>query len=306
LVVRALDIEHERSASTLRRRVEVDRSRCGESHDEVSRVFTINGILRPEIAMRPGERQFWRIVNAAPDRYIDIELTHHRLEVIALDGHPIGYDDPDHPTRQVDHMLLPPAGRVEAIVTAEDAEGRAALRSRCVDTGADGDPNPGMILADVSLSHTAPPPPAEASGLASDTRTAYRHVDLRRQQQEPPAFTVAFSEDAHGFYINGQKFAADAPPMTRARVGTFAHWRITNNTRELHPFHIHQVHFLSYLENDRPLPDPQWLDTVNVPVGGSADVIMDFTDPIIRGMSVFHCHLLNHEDKGMMAKILFE
>ncbi len=57
-----------------------------------------------------------------------------------------------------------------------------------------------------------------------------------------------------------------------------------------------------------PVPDPPevWLDTVNVPHGGSVDVIMDFTDPVIRGMSVFHCHLLNHEDKGMMAKILFE
>ena len=38
----------------------------------------------------------------------------------------------------------------------------------------------------------------------------------------------------------------------------------------------------------------------------SLDLIMDFTDPIIRGVSVFHCHLLSHEDKGMMAKILFE
>ena len=48
------------------------------------------------------------------------------------------------------------------------------------------------------------------------------------------------------------------------------------------------------------------LDTVNVPVGGSVDVVMDFTNPIIKGLSVFHCHLLNHEDKGMMAKILFQ
>jgi len=43
-----------------------------------------------------------------------------------------------------------------------------------------------------------------------------------------------------------------------------------------------------------------------VPYGGTVDVVMDFTDPVIRGMSVFHCHLLNHADKGMMAKILFE
>jgi suppressor of ftsI len=51
--------------------------------------------------------------------------------------------------------------------------------------------------------------------------------------------------------------------------------------------------------------NPVWVDTVNVTYGGSIDLVMDFTDPIIRGMSLFHCHLLNHEDKGMMAKILF-
>jgi FtsP/CotA-like multicopper oxidase with cupredoxin domain len=93
--------------------------------------------------------------------------------------------------------------------------------------------------------------------------------------------------------------------MTSVRVGTYQHWRILNRTAELHPFHIHQVHFLAYAENGVPLAHPAWLDTVNVPFGGSVDVILDFTDPIIKGMAVFHCHLLNHEDKGMMAKILF-
>jgi suppressor of ftsI len=117
---------------------------------------------------------------------------------------------------------------------------------------------------------------------------------------------VTFTEDKHSFYINGDKFALDAGPMVRAKVGTYQHWKIVNATKELHPMHIHQVHFLAYAENDRPIADPLWLDTVNVPYGGSVDVIMDFTDPVIKGMSVFHCHLLNHEDKGMMAKILFE
>ena len=306
LVVRAMDIEHDPEARARRARVEVERSRCGESHDEVDRVFTVNGVLRPEIAMRPGERQFWRIVNAAPDRYIDVELPHHRLEVVAYDGMPIAYHDPDRRTRQVNHVLLAPAGRVEAIVTAQDVEGRSALRTRCVDTGPEGDPNPGMILADVSFSRAAPQAPLERPGAGTAMHTAHSQVDLHEREQEPPAFTVVFSEDANGFYINGERFAADGPPMTRARVGMYAHWRIVNNSRELHPFHIHQVHFLTYRENDRQIPDPQWLDTVNVPVGGSVDVIMDFTDPVIRGMSVFHCHLLNHEDKGMMAKILFE
>src|SRR5206468_6224340 len=62
LVIRAADLEHDPHASAARRRVQVDRSPCGESHDAVDRVFTVNGVLRPQIAMRPGERQFWRIV----------------------------------------------------------------------------------------------------------------------------------------------------------------------------------------------------------------------------------------------------
>jgi FtsP/CotA-like multicopper oxidase with cupredoxin domain len=74
----------------------------------------------------------------------------------------------------------------------------------------------------------------------------------------------------------------------------------------MHPFHIHQLHFLAYAQNGRPLPDSVWQDTFNIPADATVDLVMDFTDPIIRGMSVFHCHILNHEDKGMMAKVLFK
>jgi suppressor of ftsI len=129
---------------------------------------------------------------------------------------------------------------------------------------------------------------------------------LRRLQRAEPEYTVVFTEDKHGFYINNKKFAMDAAPMLTVKTGSFQHWRVVNQTKELHPFHIHQVHFLAYAENGKAVANPDWLDTVNVPYGGSADLIMDFTDPVIRGMSVFHCHLLKHEDKGMMAKILFK
>jgi suppressor of ftsI len=305
LVIRAADIEHDPHASAARARVEVDRSPCGESHDEVDRVFTVNGVLRPEIAMEPGERQFWRVVNAAPDRYVDLDLPHQRLEVVAYDGLPIGYHDPAHPSRVVDHVLIPPAGRVEAIVTAPQGGGRSVFRTRCVDTGRDGDPNPAMILADIAATKTAAPPAAPAA-IPARPSPASAPLDLQPIEREPPVFTVVFSEDKNGFYINGLKFAPDAAPMVRAKVGTYQHWRIVNDSREIHPLHIHQAHFLAFRDNDRAIADPRWLDTVNVSVGGSVDVIMDFTDPVIRGMSVFHCHLLNHEDKGMMAKILFE
>jgi FtsP/CotA-like multicopper oxidase with cupredoxin domain len=96
------------------------------------------------------------------------------------------------------------------------------------------------------------------------------------------------------------------PPMVTVSTGAYRHWRVVNATKELHPFHIHQVHFLFYSQNNDRVASPEWLDTVNVPVNGSVDLMMDFTDPIIRGVSLFHCHLLSHEDKGMMAKILFK
>jgi FtsP/CotA-like multicopper oxidase with cupredoxin domain len=119
-------------------------------------------------------------------------------------------------------------------------------------------------------------------------------------------FVVDFTEDKNGFYINGRKFSPSDPPMTTVTIGALHHWQVKNDTHEVHPFHIHQVHFLIYAQNGVRLDRPEWLDTVNVPVEGNVDLVMDFTDPIIRGVSLFHCHLLSHEDKGMMAKILFK
>jgi FtsP/CotA-like multicopper oxidase with cupredoxin domain len=204
--------------------------------------------------------------------------------------------------------LLAPAGRLEAIVTGPPTGSHRALRTLCVDTGPDGDPNPGMVLADLVQRSSDRPgsnSPLKQVRAVDDRLPVYKLLDLERLKKTTPDFTVTFTEDKDGFYINGRKFAPDASPMTSVRVGTYQHWRIVNETAELHPFHIHQVHFLAYAENGLPLSHPAWLDTVNVPYRGTLDVILDFTDPVIEGMSVFHCHLLNHEDKGMMAKILF-
>jgi FtsP/CotA-like multicopper oxidase with cupredoxin domain len=303
LVVRGESIEHARDAAALLRRVEAQATSCGNEPDETDRIFTVNAAVRPKIGINPGERQFWRIVNASADRYVDLQLEGQTFEIVAMDGMPIAHHDPNHRTRIAEHVLLPPAGRLEAIVTGPAAGVPRRLISRCVDTGPDGDPNPEMVLADTAPQSAAdsPPKPSESS-LKPDLKT----LDLAAEKQAPPRFIATFTEDKNGFYINGEKFTPDAAPMVRAKVGAYQHWKIVNATRELHPMHIHQVHFLAYAENGRPIADPLWLDTVNVPYGGSVDVIMDFTDPVIKGMSVFHCHLLNHEDKGMMAKILFE
>ena len=134
----------------------------------------MNGALRPQIEIAPDERQFWRIVNASADRYLDLQLDGQTLEIVALDGMPLAYHDPKIPTSTTNHLLLAPAGRLEAIVTGPPAGTHSALRTLCVDTGPDGDPNPEMVLADV-----VPP----TSDRASSNRAARAGARCR----PPPA-----------------------------------------------------------------------------------------------------------------------
>ncbi len=310
IILRDHDIEHSDAASREQvvRRVEIPSSNCGTATEHsLERVLTANGEIRPRIPIDRGERQFWRIVNASPDRYADLQLSGEQLEIVALDGMPLSYHSQHRATRKVDHVLVPPAGRVEMIVVGPSSGAGATLSTRCVDTGADGDPNPAMVIADVGPAHTDSPTRTIPSTTGPAVYKELSRQEIQKLEVSKPDFTVTFTEDKSGFYINGRKFSMDDQPMLRVRVGSIQHWRIVNSTKEIHPFHIHQIHFLAYAENGVESDSPEWLDTVNVPYGnGSVDLIMDFTDPLIRGMSVFHCHLLSHEDKGMMAKILFE
>jgi suppressor of ftsI len=303
LVIRGRSTKNDPHSADLRQQVTLSSSDCGSEAEVPDEIFTVNGGVRPQIQIAPGERQFWRLVNASADRYLDLQLEGQTFEIVAMDGVPISQHDPGHRTRTADHVLLPPAGRMEAIVIGPTTGTSSHLVSRCVDTGPAGDPNPAMILADIAAQ---PAEKVTSRASRSSLKPVPKALDLTVEEKSPPQFVVTFTEDKDGFYINGEKFTADAAPMARVKIGTFQHWRIINATGELHPMHIHQVHFLAFAENNKPINDPVWLDTVNVPYGGTVDLVMDFTNPVIKGMSVFHCHLLNHEDKGMMAKILFE
>jgi FtsP/CotA-like multicopper oxidase with cupredoxin domain len=309
LILRDQDIEHASDTvrSQILQQVGASSAPCGPQTDHwPERVFTLNGAIRPVILINPGERQFWRIVNASPDRYADLQLDGQQLKIVAFDGMPLSYHDPSRGPFRTDHVLIAPAGRVEAIVTGPAAGAKTTLSTRCVDTGRDGDSNPAMVIADVASdsrlhesAHKVPTTTGEP---------VYRDFSARRLdkvESKGPDFTVVFTEDKNGFYVNGEKFSMQSGPMLTVRIGSLQHWRVVNASRELHPFHIHQIHFLTYKVDGVRVDSPVWLDTVNVPYGGTVDLVMDFTDPIIRGMSVFHCHLLSHEDKGMMAKILF-
>ena len=103
--------------------------------------------------------------------------------------------------------------------------------------------------------------------------------------------------------------SSDTPNIV-AEQGTVEDWIIENRTNELHDFHIHQLHFLLMDYNGRPVNEDFLRDTVNVPYFNghtlsypSVRLRMDFRDPNTVGMFVYHCHVLEHEDKGMMGSI---
>jgi FtsP/CotA-like multicopper oxidase with cupredoxin domain len=115
---------------------------------------------------------------------------------------------------------------------------------------------------------------------------------------------VTFSEDPVTglFFINHNTFDPKRVDV-KVPLGSTEEWTIRNSSEELHVFHLHQVRFQVLSVNGRPVPFSGLVDTVNVPIHGELRIRVAFTDPIIVGRFMFHCHILEHEDKGMMSQI---
>src|SRR5205807_8737805 len=143
--------------------------------------------------------------------YADLELDAASFDVVALDGMPLAYHDPSIHNRSMSHVLVPPAGRVEAIVTGPPADSHAALRTRCFDSGPDGDSNPAMILADIVSAQPSNLKTRNAPG--APVYVTFPSKTLKRVEASEPQFVVNFTEDKQGFYINGQTFEMNAGPM---------------------------------------------------------------------------------------------
>jgi len=87
-------------------RVEASNDGCGSEPEAFGRLLTVNGALRPAIAIQPGEKQFWRVVNASPDLYVDLQLSGETMEIIALDGMPLAFHNPGRRAEIRAHVLL--------------------------------------------------------------------------------------------------------------------------------------------------------------------------------------------------------
>ena len=251
-------------------------------------VRTVNGLLDPTITLRPGETQLWRIGNVGADLYYLLTLGGHRFFEVARDGHRL--------TRLVPkrQLLLEPGAREEVLVQAA-GPGTYQLRTAGFDTGPQGNRYPGAVLATVRVDGAAVPPFALPKRLLPVADLRHQITDRR---------TIVFSESADGdtFFVDGRTFDPNRTD-TRVTLGAIEEWTIRNESGELHDFHIHQTHFQVTEVNRVRQRFDGYQDIVNVPVHGEVKVIIPFTDPTMVGRFVYHCHLLSHEDRGMMATI---
>ncbi|WP_222183776.1 multicopper oxidase family protein [Geminicoccus harenae] len=275
--------------------------------DGDARAKSLNGLANPPIRTRPGEFQVWQLGNLGADAFFDMQLDGHQVWLLERDGNLLA-----KPVR-IDHVFLPPGARATIVVEAGKA-GRYAFRHRNVDTGPAGDPNPAVQLGTFIVEGE----PRHARRFLKRLNDGPARPDLI----QPNAAEIAelkvdrtryvdFSESADGnsFFIN-KKMYADDRIDTLTRVGQVERWIVRNFTQEYHVFHLHQTAFLVRRFSGDPdeTPGGGLRDVINIPYAkngkpGIAEIIIPFTNPIIAGDFVYHCHLVQHEDAGMMANI---
>ena len=280
------------------------------------------------IQMRPGERQLWRVLNASAITYLNLAVLINRvpqsLELVAMDGVPMTHNDPSgESTDPQTHLGVPPGARVEFIVTAPPEGQSGLLVTRTVDTGPGGENDPNRALASIVVSPAAPEPrsklqsspeplaPPHEAWLGSVAPVRVRHLYFSEKLADPndPTSAVEFYLTVAGQEPKMFDMGSNIPDIV-AQQGTVEDWIIENHSNELHAFHIHQLHFLLLDYNERPIDENFLRDTINVPYFNghtlsypSVRLRMDFRDPNTVGNFVYHCHLLEHEDKGMMGSI---
>jgi FtsP/CotA-like multicopper oxidase with cupredoxin domain len=283
------------------------------------------------IAMKPGEQQLWRVVNASAITYLDLQIliggAPQPMGLVSLDGVPV--NEGGMAANRIlweSHVLMPPAGRIDFVYKAPAAGSQATLITRSVDTGPAGENDPTRPLATIISKAGALEPrstlPASPAPLAPLTAVWLGNVKPVHERklyfsEKPSDPNNPNSPTVFMVTVDGQEPMPYDPksPMPNITVqqGDVEDWVIENRSRELHAFHIHQIHFLMVGFDGVPVDEPFLRDTVNVPYWDGASPVypsvklrMDFRDPNTVGTFVYHCHLLEPEDGGMMGTIRVE
>ncbi|EAR25244.1 laccase [marine actinobacterium PHSC20C1] len=261
----------------------------------------VNGQLTPDLVALPGERERWRIINASVSRYLRLRLDGQQLTLLGIDSG--RFESP----QEIDEIVLAPGNRADLLVTS--SLGTSTLRALSYDRGS----ADGMMMGggnfrsgeEVALATFSVAGDAVVAQSAIPSQPAQRDLRIapttaKRELVFAMGMGGGMGAGMMSPTINGRQFDAERIDTT-VQFDSVEEWLLTNTSTLDHPLHLH-VWPMQIIEQDgQPVDSIMWQDVVNVPARSTTRVRIAFED--FGGKTVYHCHILDHEDNGMMGII---
>ena len=275
-----------------------------EMMGRVGDLILTSGQINPQITVTQGGLLRLRLLNASPSRFYQLLLEDHPFFLIATDGGAISTPI------ELNDLILAPGERAEVLVRGNQTPGQYRLLNRPFNP-AQGMMGHGMMGRGGMMG--GPPDRSRTETVATLTYNGItEEIPLPNQllpiESLPEPQTLRQFTLNHGmgmgmgrgmvFLINGQTFDP-ARIDTQVTLNTVEDWEIINTGTMTHPFHVHVNKFQVISRNGRPAPYAAWKDVVSVSPGEQVRIRMAFQD--YTGKTVYHCHVLDHEDRGMMG-----
>ena len=259
----------------------------------------VNGAIRPTLTIRPGEVQRWRIINASAARVYRLALPGHTLLHVGTDGGLF-----ERPVERAE-ITVAAAERVEVLVRGTGAPGSVAVLQalpydRYIHQTRPTDWQSTRELLELRYADAPAVRNAVSGGSASPEPAPFtvpavlRPVPVLDTAAATATRVISFSQGM----INGKLMDMDRVDV-HAKLGATEIWEVENLVGMDHPFHLHGFQFQVLDRNGVPEPFRSWKDVVNVPKHQVVRLIVRYDD--YPGKWMFHCHILDHEDHGMMG-----
>lgn len=251
----------------------------------------VNGKVNPTVTVASGSRQRWRLLNAAKSRYYQVGIAGQTFTRIGGDDGFIASPEPLNtvvitPAQRADvvfDVALPPSGQLPVQWIPYD-RGYGSTEFRSPET-----------IFTLQTSDQAPVTPPPLPALSRDIEP----IDVSSATTQYLQLTEN-DQDGHVVLgVNGVP-GSQAQPLLAA-LGDTQVWVVENTIDWAHPFHIHGFFFQVLDTNGVPPAVAEWRDTANVPVYGTTRLAVTFADR--PGMWMFHCHVLDHAEAGMMGMV---
>lgn len=265
-------------------------------------VILANGWAHPIAKASRGGLHRFRFINAANARYFRLALPGHRLIQIGTDGGPLPAP------RETDELLLVPGERADVLVATNGGANEAIeWMSLRYDRGHGTGDLPDAVVFQMKHGSDAPiatpsTPVAFAPIVALSEPTVKREIKLEESMAMGKGHGAGHGSSSTGtgpvFSINGQVYP-NATPLT-ANLETVEEWSIVNTTEMDHPFHLHGFRF-QVVSVDGVAPGVAWRDSINIPAKKTIRFRVRLEDH--PGTWMFHCHILEHAERGMMGEL---